>query len=85
MLKLGLMLLGAMIIQGCSSKEFVYADRPIEVIKTKGCVIPPITNCSIQGTTDTGVIDELEMCIHELFIVINKCKAEVNYIKDNND
>lgn len=75
-LRLSLMILGILIIQGCSTKQPLYVDRPKEVIKVKGCEVPTILFCSIRDGTYTDIIDDMDKCITELFIVINKCSLE---------
>ena len=76
-LKLLLITFGVLIIQGCSNKEPIYIDRPVEVYITQGCEIPEIYNCTIPATVSYNeIISQMDMCINELIYVINLCKVQ---------
>lgn len=76
-LKLLLIALGVLIIQGCSNKEPNYIDRPVEVYITQGCEIPEIYNCNISNEISYNeIITQMDMCINELVYVINLCKVQ---------
>ena len=66
-----------LIIQGCSNKEPIYIDRPVEVYITQGCEIPEIYNCTIPATVSYNeIISQMDRCINELVYVINLCKVQ---------
>ena len=66
-----------LIIQGCSNKEPIYIDRPVEVYITQGCEIPEIYNCNISAAVSYNeIISQMDMCINELIYVINLCKVQ---------
>ena len=76
-LKLLLITLGVLIIQGCSNKEPNYVDRPVDVYITQGCEIPDIYNCDISNEISYNeIVTQMDRCINELVYVINLCKAQ---------
>ena len=76
-LRLSLMILGILIIQGCSNKEPIYIDRPVEVYITQGCEIPDIYNCDISNEISYNeIVTQMDRCINELVYVINLCKVQ---------
>ena len=76
-LKLLLITLGVQIIQGCSSKEPNYIDRPVDVYITQGCEIPDIYNCDISNEISYNeIVTQMDRCINELVYVINLCKVQ---------
>ena len=76
-LKLLLITLGVLIIQGCSNKEPNYVDRPVEVYITQGCEVPDIHNCSISNEISyNDIVVQMDRCITALVYVINLCKVQ---------
>ena len=76
-LKLLLITLGVLTIQGCSNKEPIYIDRPVEVYITQGCDIPDVYNCNISNEISYNeIISQMDRCINELVYVINLCKVQ---------
>ena len=76
-LKLLLITFGVLIIQGCSNKEPIYIDRPVEVYITQGCEIPDIYNCNISNEISYNeIVTQMDRCINELVYVINLCKVQ---------
>lgn len=80
-LKISLIVLGVLIIQGCSNKEptITYKDRVVEKVVTKNCKIPTIMLCNIpKEDSYTNIIDNMDLCIQELIGIINICKKVEN-------
>ena len=76
-LKLLLITLGVLIIQGRSNKEPNYVDRPVDVYITQGCEIPDIYNCDISNEISYNeIVTQMDRCINELVYVINLCKVQ---------
>ena len=70
-------MLGVLIIQGCSNKEPIYIDRPVEVYITQGCEIPDIYNCDISNEISYNeIVTQMDRCINELVYVINLCRVQ---------
>ena len=70
-------MLGVLIIQGCSNKEPIYIDRPVDVYITRGCEIPDIYNCDISNEISYNeIVTQMDRCINELVYVINLCKVQ---------
>ena len=66
-----------LIIQGCSNKEPIYRDRPVDVYITQGCEIPDIHNCDISNEISYNeIVTQMDRCINELVYVINLCKVQ---------
>jgi len=58
---------------GCSAKEIVYIDKPVEVQVPVKCKIPEVT-CDFNKETDTEVIESLLQCITNLKRAMEVCK-----------
>lgn len=73
MLKMLLMLFVLLLFSGCSTKEVVYVDRPVEVKVPVKCIVPE-THCNFDKGTDTEVITSLRTCIEDLKKASEVCK-----------
>ena len=72
-LNLFLMIFVLMVISGCSDKEILYVDRPVEIKVPVSCVVPE-TKCDFKKDTDTEVITSMLMCIEDLRKNSEVCK-----------
>ena len=64
-LKILLIISGLFLFSGCSQKETVYIDRPVEVKVPVKCIAPKV-ECNFNQATDTEVIQSLLICIKDL-------------------
>lgn len=53
-----------LLFSGCTQKQIVYVDRPVEVKIPVKCIIP-ITHCDFNKETDTEVITSLRTCVED--------------------
>lgn len=72
-LKLLLILSVLLLFSGCSTKEVVYVDRPVEVKVPVKCIVPE-THCNFDKETDTEVLFSLRKCIEDLKKNSEVCK-----------
>lgn len=72
-LKTSLMIFVILLFSGCSEKQTLYVDRPIEVYIPTKCIIPE-THCDFNKPTDTEVIFSMRTCIEDLRKSINICQ-----------
>ncbi|MFY4767445.1 hypothetical protein ACOTV5_02305 [Aliarcobacter butzleri] len=72
-LKLLLILSVLLLFSGCSTKEVVYVDRPVEVKVPVKCIVPE-THCNFNKETDTEVLFSLRKCIEDLKKNSEVCK-----------
>lgn len=72
-LKLLLILSVLVLFSGCSTKEVVYVDRPVEVKVPVKCIVPE-THCNFDKETDTEVLFSLRKCIEDLKKNSEVCK-----------
>ncbi len=77
-LKIALIALVTLIIQGCSGKPYP-VDRPFEVVVTEKCKPPRPIGCDLSfQDTYTKKIDQMDFCIRELFGIVNFCSSGEN-------
>lgn len=71
-----LMIFVVMVFSGCTQKELVYVDRPVQVNIPTKCVIQ-IPVCDSNKLTYTGEINEMRLCINRLREAMNQCNEGV--------
>lgn len=72
-LKILLMIFAILLFSGCSEKQTLYVDRPVEVYIPTKCIIPE-THCDFNKKTDTEVIFYMRTCIEDLRKSIKICQ-----------
>lgn len=72
-LKIFLMILGVMVISGCSAKQ-TYVDRVVEVPVVQKCKIPNPTHCIEGRATYTEEVTQMRVCIREYRELVKVCE-----------
>lgn len=75
-LNLFLMIFVLMVISGCSNKEILYVDRPVEKVVTKKCNIPEPNECKPNKPTYTEETNQMRLCIREYKRLAEICQKE---------
>ena len=63
-LKIFLMILGIMVISGCTAKQ-TYVDRIVEIPVVQKCSIPKPSQCASGKSTYTEEVNQMRLCIRE--------------------
>lgn len=62
------------LFSGCSTKEKVYIDRPVEIKVPQKCDVPEVRCSWDKSISDTKLIEELVICVKNLREAIGVCK-----------
>lgn len=72
-LKIFLMILGVMVISGCTAKQ-TYVDRIVEVPVVQKCKIPKPSQCTNGKATYTEELNQMRVCIREYRELVKVCE-----------
>ena len=71
---MSLMILGLMVITGCSNKEVAFEERITEVPVIVPCQVGEATECRPGKQTYTQEIRQMLLCINQQAELLKQCK-----------
>lgn len=75
-LNLFLMIFVLMVISGCSTKDIVYVDRPVDKVVTNSCIIPEPDECKPNKPTYTEEVNQMRICVREYKRLVEICEKD---------